>query len=78
MHGAKNIHVQKQDAIALFGNVMKTAAALGITHPSVSQWPDPLPLHIADRVRGAAVRLGKRLPKRLRGRPEQGATATES
>jgi hypothetical protein len=58
----------KKDALKLIGrgSVVKTAAALELTHPAVSKWPEELPLFIADRVRGAAVRLKMRIPKHMK------------
>lgn len=52
----------KTDAIELFGGVPKLAEALGITRHAIYQWPEHLPRGYADRVVGAAVRLGKMLP----------------
>jgi hypothetical protein len=57
--------MQKAAAIALFATSAGTARALGISKSAVSQWPDPLPRSIADRVVGAAVRLGKTVPAEL-------------
>lgn len=57
--------MRKQDAIEFFGGVVKTAAAMEIRHSTVSEWPDPLPLSLADRVRGAALRLEAVLKKKL-------------
>lgn len=61
-----NVGVRKADAIKLFGDVTGLATANEITPQAVSQWPDLLPLHLADRVRGAALRLKKRLPRHMR------------
>lgn len=49
-------HMTKGDAIALFGSREAMEQALGITASAVSQWPEVLPLRIADRVRGAHAR----------------------
>nr|DAE10034.1 MAG TPA: DNA-binding transcriptional regulator [Siphoviridae sp. ct4sp3] len=35
--------MRKQDVIKFFGGVCKTAAVLGIKHPSVSEWPEVIP-----------------------------------
>lgn len=34
----------KTDAIQYFGGVVKTAKALGISHVSVSKWPESIPI----------------------------------
>lgn len=52
--------VKKSDVISMFGGTqLAVAKALGITNGAVSQWPSVLPKHLADRVIGAAYRLGK-------------------
>lgn len=49
----------KQQAVRLFGGQVKgLAAALGLTSSAISQWPEELSPQRADRVIGAAVRLG--------------------
>ncbi|WP_145569271.1 Cro/CI family transcriptional regulator [Yersinia mollaretii] len=35
--------MHKDEVIAYFGGVGKTAKALGMSHASVSGWPDPIP-----------------------------------
>ncbi|MFB9087150.1 Cro/CI family transcriptional regulator [Erwinia tracheiphila] len=35
--------MRKSDVINFFGGVCKTAEALGIKHPSVSEWPEIIP-----------------------------------
>jgi len=50
--------MDKQKAIELFGTQVALAAAVGIGKSAVSDWPDPLPPRIADRVIAACVRKG--------------------
>lgn len=45
-------------AIELFGGVKALADALGITRQAIYQWPEDLPQEQADRINGAALRLG--------------------
>ncbi|EJU9116167.1 Cro/Cl family transcriptional regulator [Escherichia coli] len=35
--------MRKSDVINYFGGVCRTAEALGIKHPSVSEWPEIIP-----------------------------------
>ncbi|MBH3132637.1 Cro/CI family transcriptional regulator [Serratia bockelmannii] len=35
--------MRKSEVISYFGGVCKTAFALGIKHPSVSEWPEIIP-----------------------------------
>ena len=51
--------MNKKDAIAMLGGTPgKAAKALGYkTVHAVYVWPDPLPLGLVDRVRGAAMRI---------------------
>lgn len=44
--------MNKSEVTQYFGGVCKTAEALGIKHPSVSQWPELIP-------KGAALELEK-------------------
>jgi hypothetical protein len=54
----------KRDAILLFGTTHREMAdALGITRAAITQWPDELTREQADRVVGAAVRLGRWKPR---------------
>lgn len=57
--------MRKQTVIEFFDGVTGTASAVGITPQAVSQWPDPLPPRIQDRVIAAAVRCGKDLTPEL-------------
>lgn len=55
--------MRKTQAIELLGGTVTAAAgAVGITYQAVTQWPDPLPNRIADRVLGACIRLGLQVP----------------
>lgn len=51
--------MHKSAAIAAFGSVTELAKALGVTRQYVYQWDEVLEQPLADRVRGAAQRLGK-------------------
>lgn len=42
--------------VKLFGSVRAAAEAVGVTTQAVSQWPDPLPSRIEDRVVAALTR----------------------
>lgn len=56
--------MDKSEAIRLLGGTVTAAAeAVGITTASVSQWPDPLPPRIADRV--LAVLARRHLPPEI-------------
>jgi hypothetical protein len=55
--------MRKSSAIEAFGSVTEIAKALGVTRQYVYQWPDELEQPLADRVRGAAQRLGKVIPE---------------
>lgn len=52
----------KDDAISALGGVGSAARAIGISKAAVAQWPDTLPLRLADRVIAAMVRQGKPIP----------------
>ena len=54
--------MKKREAAKLFGNQSKLAMAIGISKSAVSQWPEELSQSSADRVIGAAVRLGLIIP----------------
>lgn len=49
----------KQEAVSIFGSVAAMKMALGITHQAIYKWPEVLTQRQADRVMGAAARLGK-------------------
>lgn len=52
--------MDKAEAIRLLGGTPAAAAkAVGVTVQAVGQWPDPLPVRIADRVQAALWRLSK-------------------
>lgn len=51
----------KQEAIKTFGTASNLARALGMTRSAISMWPDELDNFRADRVRGAAIRLRKKV-----------------
>lgn len=85
-----NSGMDKSEAIRLLGGSISAAArAVGITTQAVSQWPDPLPPAIADRVQAALWRASAQSPKTLaplaphnrrsadRLPPEQGARVVE-
>jgi len=50
--------MDKKRAVKLFGSQVVLARALGCTRQYVSNWPDPIPHRIADRVIAACVRSG--------------------
>ena len=58
-------NMKKKDAIQIFGSASDLSKAIGVTRSAVSQWPDELDQSQADRVIGAAYRLGlvDRLPQ---------------
>lgn len=53
-----NKQMKKAAAIEQFGSIKRLATVMEISTQAISHWPDKLPLGIADRVRGAAVRVG--------------------
>ncbi|RIQ74555.1 hypothetical protein D0838_04980 [Bordetella avium] len=65
----------KQDAIKAFGSGAALGRALGVTRGAVSLWPEQLDQTRADRVRGAAVRLGIALPEAARVADIRGVNA---
>jgi len=58
-----NSGMNKKQATDLFGSTGKLAAALGITPQAIYQWPEKLDRRLSDEIIGAAIRLGKQLPK---------------
>ena len=50
--------MNKRDAINIFGSGAALARAIGVTRSAISQWPEVLEQAQADRVMGAAFRLG--------------------
>lgn len=56
------MNLTKQQAVAIFGDGVSLARALGITKGAISQWPDDLDQKRTAMVIGAAVQLGKSLP----------------
>lgn len=64
--------MDKTEAIRLLGGTVAAAAsAVGITAQAVSDWPDPLPQRIADRVQAALWRRGvARIPDPTWPHPE--------
>lgn len=53
----------KTEAIRLFGNQAALARALNLSRGRISQWAEDLAQEQADRVMGAAIRLGKISPE---------------
>lgn len=56
------MNLTKQQAVAIFGDGVSLARALGVTKSAISQWPDDLDQKRTAMVIGAAVQLGKSLP----------------
>lgn len=55
--------MEKTRAIDLLGGSVSSAAAcIGITSSAVSQWSDPLPQRIVDRVQAALWRIKNKIP----------------
>lgn len=74
----------KDQAAQIFGKThADLARALEMTRGGISQWPDVLTEVQSDRVLGAAIRLGKRvpdefLPPELRATRSGGAPARQA
>jgi len=50
--------MNKKKAIETFGTASDLARAVDCTPSAIFQWPDPLPVRVADRVLAACVRQG--------------------
>jgi hypothetical protein len=50
--------MQKSEAIKLFGSVKALSEALGVTRQAFYKCQNELPQGMADRINGAALRLG--------------------
>lgn len=57
--------MDKRTVLDKLGGVTATARFLQIDHGSVSRWPDPLSKELQDKVMGAYIRQGRRIPKDL-------------
>ncbi len=55
--------MKKTDAIKAFGSPKKLAKALGLSRQGLWVWPEDLRQDQADRIRGAAIRLGLEVPE---------------
>lgn len=64
------MNLTKQQALAIFGDGVSLARALGLTKGAISQWPEQLDQKRTAMVIGAAVQLGKPVPEDLVLRPE--------
>lgn len=69
------MNLTKQQAIAIFGDGVRLADALGLTKGAISQWPDDLDQKRTAMVIGAAVQLGKDVPPGFIAAPRQPAAA---
>lgn len=55
--------MDKSEAIRLLGGTTKDASeAVGVSVQAVTQWPDPLPQRITDRVQAALWRIAHGIP----------------
>jgi len=58
--------MKKEQAVSLFGTSQAAMGrALNMTRAGISRWPDDLTDVQAERVLGAALRLGKKIPRDL-------------
>ena len=72
-----NCGMNKAKAIELLGgSIASVAEAVGVSSQAVSQWPDPLPERIADRVLAALAR--KHLPAKMIGGKSPVQTAAKA
>ncbi|HGA5699024.1 TPA: Cro/CI family transcriptional regulator [Salmonella enterica subsp. enterica serovar Birkenhead] len=69
--------MNKSEVIQYFGGVCKTAEALGLTHPSVSVWPEIIPKVAAlelEKITNGALKCDlsvyKNRPRRNKRRPD--------
>lgn len=60
------LSMTKQQAKELFGSVKELAKIVGYTTNYFYGLPDPLPVRECDRITGAAIRVGKKIPSDLR------------
>jgi threonine aldolase len=56
------MNLTKQQAVAMFGDGVRLAEALGVTKGAISQWPECLDQKRTAMVIGAAVLMGKPVP----------------
>lgn len=57
------MNLTKQQAVEIFGSGAALGRALGLTRGRISQWPPTLDQKQTDMVVGAAIRLGKPMPR---------------
>jgi hypothetical protein len=69
------MELTKKQAIAIFGDGVKLARALGLSKGAISQWPDLLDQKRTAMVIGAAVQHGKSVPDGFIAPQEQPAAA---
>lgn len=70
--------MNKQAAINfLGGSARKAAGVLGISVQAVYDWPDPLSPRIVDRILGACLRQGIKVPAELLAKPVPQGAANE-
>ena len=60
------LEMKKHEAVRIFGETQtQLGEAVGLTRSRISQWPDVLSPPQVDRVLGAAMRLGLRVPTKF-------------